>query len=81
MYNVKYNIIIYLLSSHNTGFAMSGKLSKEYFKSSGDLKYISDYNFWPLQRVLAEKYKFSKKDAEEVADFMHQMLAWIPQKR
>jgi len=73
--------MIELLGKPPKGFAMSGKLSKEYFKPNGDLKYIAEYNFWPLERVLAEKYKFHKKDAEEAAAFIKPMLTWIPQKR
>lgn len=37
--------------------------------------------FWPLNKVLVEKYEFSEKDASELADFLVPILDFVPEKR
>lgn len=43
--------------------ALSGIRSKRFFKKSGCLRKISGLNYWPLKKVLTEKYKFNEKEA------------------
>lgn len=37
--------------------------------------------FWPLNKVLMEKYEFSEQDASEMADFLVPILDFVPEKR
>lgn len=37
--------------------------------------------FWPLNKVLTEKYDFSEQDANDMADFLIPILDFIPEKR
>lgn len=38
-------------------------------------------NYWPLHKVLEEKYKFKSSEAKAFADFLLPMLEWDPDKR
>jgi hypothetical protein len=38
-------------------------------------------NYWPLKKVLSEKYKFTDKEAMAFTDFLLPMLKWDPNKR
>lgn len=62
-------------------FALSGRNSKDFFTRNGDLRNISELNFWPLEKVLEEKYKYDAKDAAEIASFLGQMLKFNPLQR
>ncbi|KAL0460111.1 UNVERIFIED_CONTAM: protein kinase dsk1 [Sesamum latifolium] len=61
--------------------ALGGRYSREFFNRFGDLKHIRRLKFWPLNEVLAEKYEFSEQDATEMADFLVQLLDFVPEKR
>lgn len=61
--------------------AHSGLRSRRYFNSAGSLRNISGLNFWPLTKVLQEKYKFNEKEAVAFTDFLIPMLHWDPDKR
>ena len=37
--------------------------------------------FWPLNKVLVEKYDFSEQDANDMADFLTPILDFVPDKR
>lgn len=37
--------------------------------------------FWPLNKVLVEKYEFNEKDANDLADFLVPILDFVPEKR
>ena len=37
--------------------------------------------FWPIKKVLLEKYDFSEQDANDMADFLVPMLDFVPEKR
>ena len=37
--------------------------------------------FWPLNKVLTEKYDFSEQDANDLADFLVSLLDFAPEKR
>lgn len=54
--------------------ALDGKYSKNFFDKKGNLKNIKQLKFWPIQDVLVEKYHFSEKDAQGIADFMTPLL-------
>jgi serine/threonine-protein kinase SRPK3 len=58
-----------------------GKYSREYFTRTGDLRHIRSLKYWPVQKVLTEKYGFSEGDAGAMADFMLPMLDFAPEKR
>ena len=70
-----------LLGRMPKNMALSGKLSKKYFDSQGHLRKISGLNFWPLRKVLMEKYKIKENEAIALSDFLIPMLEWYPHKR
>ena len=59
-----------LLGPMPKNFALSGKRSKRFFDPTGHLRRIRGLNYWPLHRVLTEKYRFLPKEAESLADFL-----------
>ncbi|KAM1553918.1 hypothetical protein ACFX1Z_006730 [Malus domestica] len=61
--------------------ALRGKYSQDFFNRYGDLKHIRQLRFWPLNKVLTEKYAFSEQDANEMADFLVPILDFVPEKR
>ena len=61
--------------------ALSGIRSRRFFKSTGCLRRISNLHYWPLKKVLTDKYKFNDKEATAFADFLLPMLRWDPNKR
>ncbi|XP_073140235.1 uncharacterized protein [Henckelia pumila] len=61
--------------------ALGGRYSREFFNRFGDLRHIKRLKFWPLNKLLVEKYEFSEQDANEMADFLVQMLEFVPEKR
>ncbi|XP_011088817.1 SRSF protein kinase 1 isoform X1 [Sesamum indicum] len=61
--------------------ALGGRYSREFFNRFGDLKHIRRLKFWPLNKVLVEKYEFREQDANEMADFLVQVLDFVPEKR
>lgn len=74
--------IIELLGHYPKSLSSVGKYARDYFTSRGELRNIrSNLKFWPLDRVLHEKYKLAKQDAEEIADFLVPMLAIRRNKR
>ncbi|KAI3450654.1 hypothetical protein Pfo_007319 [Paulownia fortunei] len=61
--------------------ALAGRYSREFFNRFGDLRHIRRLRFWPLNKVLMEKYEFPEQDASEMADFLVQILDFVPEKR
>ncbi len=61
--------------------ALSGKHSKKFFTGQGHLKRISGLNYWPLKKVLMEKYRIKEEEAQSLSDFLTPMLEWVPGKR
>jgi serine/threonine protein kinase len=61
--------------------ALIGKRYKRFFDRSGHLRRIRGLNYWPLKKVLVEKYKFKEREAQAFADFLVPMLDWNPEKR
>ena len=70
-----------LLGRMPKNMALSGKHSKKYFNSQGHLRRISGLNYWPLKKVLMEKYRIKEEEAQALSDFLVPMLAWYPHKR
>lgn len=61
--------------------ALGGRYSREFFNRYGDLRHIRRLRFWPLSKVLQEKYEFSEQDANGMADFLIPILDFVPEKR
>lgn len=59
-----------LLGRMPKNMALSGKNSKKFFNSKGCLKRISGLNYWPLKKVLMEKYRIKEDEAVAFADFL-----------
>lgn len=60
---------------------MGGRYSREFFNRYGDLRHIRRLRFWPLNKVLVEKYEFSDIDANGMAEFLVPILDFVPEKR
>ncbi|XP_042509420.1 SRSF protein kinase 1-like [Macadamia integrifolia] len=74
-------LMMELLGKMPRKIAISGSRSKDYFDRHGDLKRIRRLKFWPLDRLLIEKYKFSGSDAQEFAEFLCPLLNFAPDNR
>jgi serine/threonine-protein kinase SRPK3 len=70
-----------LLGKMPTNMAIGGKLAKKFFDRTGHLKRIRGLNYWPLKKVLVEKYRFKETEALMFADFLVPLLEWNPDKR
>lgn len=70
-----------LLGRMPKNMALSGKHSKKFFNSQGHLRRISGLNYWPLRKVLMEKYRIKEEEALAFADFLVPMLEWYPNQR
>ncbi|CAM8905107.1 unnamed protein product [Rhodiola kirilowii] len=67
-------LMMELLGKMPRKIAVGGAQSKEYFDRHGDLKRIRRLKFWPMDRLLIDKYKFSESDAQGLADFCVRFL-------
>jgi serine/threonine protein kinase len=70
-----------LLGRMPKNLALSGKNSKKFFDNKGHLRRISGLNFWPLKKVLVEKYRIKDEEANLLADFLLPMLSWNHESR
>ncbi|GAB4833500.1 hypothetical protein Ancab_031744 [Ancistrocladus abbreviatus] len=61
--------------------ALGGRYSQDFFNRYGDLRHIRRLRFWHLNKVLMEKYEFTEKDANDMADFLVPILDFVPEKR
>lgn len=61
--------------------ALGGKYSRDFFNRYGDLRHIRRLRFWPLNKVLVEKYGFGEQDSNDMADFLVPILDFSPDKR
>ncbi|CAO2839424.1 unnamed protein product [Amaranthus hypochondriacus] len=61
--------------------ALGGRYSRDFFNRYGDLRHIRRLRFWPLSKVLVEKYEFSEQDANDLSDFLVPILDFVPDKR
>jgi len=64
-----------------TNLALSGKNSNKFFNRKGALRRISGLNYWPLKKVLTEKYLIREDEAQALNDFLLPMLDWHHDKR
>ncbi|KAL0923467.1 hypothetical protein M5K25_007525 [Dendrobium thyrsiflorum] len=74
-------LMMELLGKMPRKVAITGSRSKDYFDRYGDLKRIRRLKFWPIDRLLVDKYKFSETDAREFSDFLQPLLDFAPEKR
>jgi serine/threonine-protein kinase SRPK3 len=65
-----------LLGRMPKNLALSGKNSRKFFDSKGNLRRINGLSYWPLRKVLTEKYLIKESEATILADFLMQMLRW-----
>ena len=70
-----------LLGRMPKNLALSGKHSKKFFDSKGNLRKISGLSYWPVKKVLMEKYLIKENEAQAFADFMGPMLEWHHDRR
>ncbi|XP_014520395.1 SRSF protein kinase 1 [Vigna radiata var. radiata] len=61
--------------------ALGGRYSREFFNTHGDLRHISNLRFWPIDKVLMDKYNFSEQDTKDMVDFLVPILDFVPEKR
>lgn len=61
--------------------ALGGRYSRDLFNRHGDLRHIRRLRFWPMNKVLTEKYEFSEQDANDLSDFLVSILDFVPEKR
>ncbi|KAH3760616.1 CMGC SRPK kinase [Pelomyxa schiedti] len=60
---------------------VSGRRCSEFFNARGFLRHISSLRMWPLEKVLFEKYKLDKAEADLAASFMVSMMNYDKGKR
>jgi serine/threonine-protein kinase SRPK3 len=70
-----------LLGRMPKNLALSGKNSRKFFDSRGNLRRINGLSYWPLKKILTVKYMIKESEAFVLADFLMQMLAWNHEKR
>ncbi|XP_043816010.1 protein kinase dsk1 isoform X2 [Manihot esculenta] len=74
-------LMMELLGMMPRKIALGGRYSRDFFNRYGDLRHIRRLRFWPLNKVLVEKYEFSEKEAEDMNDFLVPILDFVPEKR
>ncbi|XP_054790578.1 uncharacterized protein LOC129296005 [Prosopis cineraria] len=74
-------LMMELLGKMPRKVAVSGAKSRDFFDRHGDLKRIRRLKFWPLDKFLIDKYKFSESDAREFSEFICPLLDFSPEKR
>lgn len=74
-------LMMELLGMMPRKIALGGRYSREFFNRHGELRHIRRLRFWPLNKVLTEKYNFTEQDANAMADFLVPLLDFVPEKR
>ncbi|XP_061346049.1 uncharacterized protein LOC133291752 isoform X1 [Gastrolobium bilobum] len=74
-------LMMELLGKIPRKIAIAGAQSKDFFDRHGDLKRIRRLKFWPLDKLLIERYKFSVSDAHEFSEFLLPLFDFAPEKR
>ncbi|PSR98482.1 Protein kinase [Actinidia chinensis var. chinensis] len=74
-------LMMELLGMMPRKIALGGRYSRDFFNRYGDLRHIRRLRFWPLNKVLSEKYEFSEQDASALADFLLPILDFVPENR
>lgn len=73
--------IIELMGEIPISITFARKYSSEFFNRKGELRYINQLRYWPLDAVLNDNYLFPKEDADAIASFLVLMLRLHPDKR
>lgn len=73
--------IVELLGPLPSHFALSGKMSKQFFNHEGQLRHISKLKLWSLCEILLEKYEWPREQAVQFSSFLLTMLELLPEKR
>lgn len=74
-------LMIELLGRMPRKVSSAGKFARDYFNRHGELRHIKKLKFWPLERVLTEKYALPEAEAKGLASFLEPMLDFVPEKR
>ncbi|XP_068653011.1 uncharacterized protein [Aristolochia californica] len=74
-------LMMELLGMMPRKIALGGRYSRDFFNRYGDLRHIRRLRFWPINKVLMEKYEFSEQDASDMANFLVPLLDFVPEKR
>ncbi|XP_010520395.1 PREDICTED: serine/threonine-protein kinase SRPK-like isoform X2 [Tarenaya hassleriana] len=74
-------LMVELLGMMSRKTALGGRYSQDFFNRYGELRHTRRLRFWPLDKVLKEKYNFSEQDANAMADFIVPILDFLPEKR
>ncbi|KAL9413280.1 hypothetical protein AB3S75_041867 [Citrus x aurantiifolia] len=74
-------LMMELLGMMPRKIALGGRYSRDFFNRHGDLRHIRRLRFWPMNKVLVEKYDFGERDAKDMADFLVPILDFVPEKR
>ncbi|GMI80944.1 ser/arg-rich protein kinase 4 [Hibiscus trionum] len=74
-------LMMELLGMMPRKIALGGRYSRDFFNRYGDLRHIRRLRFWPLNKVLMEKYEFNEQDANGMTDFLVPILDFVPEKR
>lgn len=82
---ISFNIVsrceLRCLKSSCMQIALGGRYSRDFFNRQGELRHIRRLRFWPLSKVLMEKYDFSEEDAIAMQEFIIPILEFVPEKR
>ena len=78
--------MIELLGPMPKNYAIAGSFFHKFFKRDEDtgkyvFKNIDRLRHFPLQRLLMQKYRFKKEEADMLSDFLLPILQWEPTKR
>ena len=73
--------IIELIGQPPKDWLMSGKRSRKFFTTKGNMKKIVKHKIWVLEDVLKTKYCFKEEEAKQMSDFLLQPLKWKPEDR
>ena len=49
--------------------------------NQGGLRHIQKFEYWSLEDVLREKYRYTETDAKMISSFLLPMLSWLPADR
>ncbi|KAK2462028.1 hypothetical protein APHAL10511_006491 [Amanita phalloides] len=67
--------IIELMGDFPMEVKMGGKYSRELFDHTGVLRYIRTLKYWPLKRVMVEKYLYTEAESAALCDLLEPMLS------
>lgn len=74
-------LMIELLGRMPRRVCSSGKFARDYFNRQGELRHIKKLKFWPMDRVLQDKYCLPEAEAKGLASFLLPMLHFVPDQR